>query len=171
MKYLLRKTWQHVGCVILLIVSFGLLSACAGMGAESAAGEEDAAEMDASEMEHEEGADHEDDHEHEHDEGQVQRVPNEGAIIRIISPEDGETFAAGEQVLVEVEVEGFDLAQEGNHWHVYVDGTSWGMVMGANTDQPLTGLEPGEHEIAVFLSIDTHEELEEGDAVKITVAE
>jgi hypothetical protein len=35
----------------------------------------------------------------------------------------------------------------------------------------IRGLEPGRHEIAVYLSIDTHEELEDGDAITIEVAE
>jgi hypothetical protein len=32
-------------------------------------------------------------------------------------------------------------------------------------------LEPGEHEVSVFLSIDTHEEYEDGDSVTIVVEE
>ena len=45
------------------------------------------------------------------------------------------------------------------------------MVMGSNHDQVLRGLEPGEHEIGVFMSIETHEQLEDGDSVTITVEE
>lgn len=121
------------------------------------------------EIEHNEEIEHSD--EHEHSEGDVhERVPNNGAAIRILSPADGDIFAAGDEVTVEVEVENFRLG-EGNHWHIYVDGSSWGMVMGENTDDTLRGLEAGEHEIAVYLSIDTHEELEEGDAITIVVEE
>ena len=99
------------------------------------------------------------------------RIPNEGgASITITSPQAGDTFNTLDQVIVEVEVENFELGGN-NHWHVYVDCTSYGMVMGGNTDQALPGLEPGEHEISVFLSIETHEEYEDGDSVMIVVEE
>lgn len=118
------------------------------------------------EMEHEETDDEHDEADHA-----LNRIPNQdGATVSIISPADGDTFPAGDQVIVEIELQNFELG-EGNHWHIYVDGTSWGMVMGENTDQPLTGMKPGEHEIAVFLSIDTHEEYEDGDQITITVEE
>ena len=66
------------------------------------------------------------------DEGVV-RVPNEnGAAIQITSPANGATFAAGEQVIVEVSTDNFPLGETDNHWHVYVDGASWGMIMGGN---------------------------------------
>lgn len=103
--------------------------------------------------------------------GGGERVPNEGAAIRITAPADGATFQAGEQVIVEVEVENFVLGEDGNHWHVYVDDVSWGMVVGGNTDQPLTGLEPGAHEVSAYLSIGTHEEMMDGDSVTIVVEE
>lgn len=118
---------------------------------------------------HDEEAEHSEEHEHEEDQSH-ERVPNNGASIHILSPADGATFNAGDEVTVEVKVENFTLG-EGNHWHVYVDGSSWGMVMGENTDDTLRGLEPGEHEISVYLSIDTHEELEDGDAITIVVEE
>jgi hypothetical protein len=121
------------------------------------------------ETEHDEEAEHSDEHEHDEDEVH-ERVPNNGSAIHILSPADGATFGAGDEVTVEVEVENFTLG-EGNHWHIYVDGSSWGMVMGENTDDTLRGLEPGEHEIGVYLSIDTHEELEDGDAITIVVEE
>jgi len=121
------------------------------------------------EIEHDEEAEHSD--EHEHDEDQThERVPNNGSAIHILSPADGATFNTGDEVTVAIEVENFTLG-EGNHWHIYVDGSSWGMVTGVNTDDTLRGLEPGEHEISVYLSIDTHEELEDGDAVTIVVEE
>jgi hypothetical protein len=88
-----------------------------------------------------------------------------------VAPEDGSTFPFGEQIIVEVAVENFDLSETGNHWHVYVDGDSWGMVMGGNTEQVLTGVAPGEHEIAVYLSIESHEEYEDGDEIHIVVEE
>jgi hypothetical protein len=39
--------------------------------------------------------------------------------------------------------------------------------MRANTHDPFRGLEPGEQEIGVDLSIHTHEELEDGEAITI----
>jgi hypothetical protein len=112
-------------------------------------------------------AEHED--EAEHEEGAV-TVPNNGAIIRIVSPADGATFAEGDEVTIEVEVENFELV-DGAHWHILVDGGSWGMVMDGHLDQTLRGLEVGEHEIAVFLAGADHIDLEEGDSIHITVTE
>ena len=114
--------------------------------------------------------DHDDmDMDHEDD---LNRVPNEGgATITITSPEDGATFSTLDQVLVEVAVENFELGVDGNHWHVYVDDVSFGMVMGGNTDQALPGLEPGEHEVSVFMSLGSHEEYEDGDSVTIIIEE
>lgn len=112
--------------------------------------------------------DEEEDHDHNTDHPDIMRVPNEGAVIRLLAPLDGTTFKAGEEVVVKIEVENFTLG-DGNHWHVYVDGSSWGMVMGQNTEQVLRGLDRGQHEIAVYLSVSNHDELAEGDTVTITV--
>ncbi len=162
--------------VMLLLAAF--LAACGGNAGSEPAASDDSESME--EMDHDdmENMDHDDDddmeemdHDHEAMDDEVNRIPNEGAVIHITSPASGDTFNAGDQVLVEVEVENFDLGSGENHWHVYIDGSSWGMVMGGNTDQPLAGLEPGEHEIAVYLSIDTHEEMEDGDSILITIDE
>ncbi|MEZ4595068.1 MAG: hypothetical protein R3D55_28590 [Chloroflexota bacterium] len=149
--------------VLILLLAGLFLAACTSTGdSESAADDETMENMD--EMDH----DHEDhDHEDEHD-----RIPNEGgATITITSPAEGATFSTLDQVLVEVDVANFTLGENDNHWHVYVDGVSYGMVMGGNTDQALPGLEPGEHEISVFMSLGTHEEYEDGDSVTIVVEE
>jgi hypothetical protein len=99
------------------------------------------------------------------------RVPNNGAGVEIVAPASGDSFKQGTQVILEIETDNFDMLEEGNHWHVYINGQNWGMVTGGNMDQPLTGLTAGEHKIEVFLSIDTHEELEEGDSIVIQVDE
>ncbi len=152
---------------ILLLLFASILAACGGnAGSEPAADDHDMEEMDDDHDMEEMG----DDHEHDDDAAHPDRIANEGAAVRIISPETMSTFSSTDQILVEIETENFELG-EGNHWHVYIDGASWGMVMGNNTDQPLTNLEPGEHEIAVYLSIDSHEELEEGDAIMVTITE
>lgn len=114
-----------------------------------------------------EDAAHEDDH--EHTESEPVRIPNNGAVIRIVSPADGAVFAQGEDIVVEVEIENFVLNVDGSHWHVYVDGVSYGMVVGDVTSQVLRNLEPGEHEIAAHLANGDHEELEDAGVVTITV--
>jgi len=158
---------------ILLLVGLLFVAGCNASGSQEPAAEETQSEEGV----HEEDADHDhEDGEHEeeaHDETEPHgRIPNEnGAAIHIITPTDGGTFQHGEQILVEVETENFDLSQEGYHWHVYVDGKSWGMVMGGNSDFPLSGVEPGEHEISAFLSIPSHEEYEDGDSITVTVEE
>ncbi len=122
------------------------------------------------EMEHSDGDDHSDHSDHsDHDHEDSARIMNEGATINIMSPATGDTFAFGEQVLIEVEVENFELGADGNHWHVYVDGSSWGMVLGGNLDQPLVGLEPGQHMIETYLANGDHEELMQGSSIMIVV--
>ena len=112
---------------------------------------------------------HSDDHEATHED--LGRIPNEGgAAIRIISPQDGAVITDSE-ILVEIVVENFELDDDGSHWHVYVDGVSHGMVLGHDFDQALRGLEPGEHTIEVHPALGTHEELEDGSAVTVTVSE
>lgn len=163
----------------LLVVAFifgGLfLAACSSSGGtEPAASDETMGEMDnEADMNNEDmgNMDHEDmDHEHEDEHN---RIPNEnGATITITSPEDGATFNVLDQVIVEVDVKNFALGENDDHWHVYVDDVSFGMVLGGNTDQALAGLEPGEHEISVYLSLgSTHEEYEDGDSITITIEE
>lgn len=157
----------------LVLLLTAVLVACSPAGSggtePAASGGQDDHETEAADHEHEEG---EEDHEHEGESaghGHGDRIPNNGAIIRIVSPEDGAVFSAADEVLVEVETENFDLTEEGMHWHVYVDGASFGMIMGGDTDHALRNLEPGMHKISVFLSNEAHEELEEGDEITIVV--
>lgn len=146
-----------------LLVAGLFLAACTSSGGDEPAAN-DATMEDMDHMDHED-ADHE--HVEEHN-----RIPTEGgATITITSPEEGATFSTLDQVLVEVQVENFTLGENDNHWHVYVDDVSYGMVMGGNTDQALPGLEPGEHVISVYMSLGTHEEYEDGDSVTILVEE
>jgi hypothetical protein len=103
--------------------------------------------------------------------GHGDRIPNNGAVVHIVAPAAGETFAQGDQIVVEIETENFVLGEDGNHWHLYVNGESWGMIMGANNTEVVRGLTPGEHEISVYLSIYTHEDLEDGDAVTVIITD
>lgn len=107
---------------------------------------------------------HED--EEEHEEG---RVPNNGAVIQIVSPADGATFSSSDSIVVEVEVTNFTLGENGSHWHVAVDGVSYGMVTGTANDTILRGLEPGEHLIEAILANGEHQDLQDGDSITITV--
>jgi hypothetical protein len=152
--------------LLLMVLSLALaLTACGGAanGGAGNGGDEGQSEAD----DHAEGDGHADDAEH-HDEA---AIPNNGAVIRIISPEDGAVFNAADEVLIQVQVENFALGEDGNHWHVHLDEGSEIMVMGGNTDQPLRNLTPGEHTIEVMLSNGDHQNLEEGDSVTITVEE
>lgn len=132
--------------------------------------EEQEAEDHAADETHEEGEEHSEDAEHAEGE-EHERIPNDGALIRIISPADGATFAADEEILVQIETENFMLGEEERHWELYVDGASWGSIEGGNTDEVVRGLEPGEHEITVYLSLGSHEQLADGSTIRITVTE
>lgn len=112
--------------------------------------------------EHQEG----DDHAHPAD-----RIPNNGAVIRFVSPTDGAVFKTTDEIPVQVEVENFDLTQDSNHWHISVDGTEWLMVMSGDLNDVIRGLTPGEHEVEVTLSTGEHQDLEEGDTITITIEE
>lgn len=157
----MKKSQPLLPISLLLIFPLFAIVACASAPTTGASGEE----MEQMEEEMVQEMEHDDDH------AAAERVPNEGAVVRIVSPADGAVFESGEEIVVEIETENFDLGEEDNHWHVYVDGASWGMVMGSNTDEVLRGVEPGAHALAVYLSIGTHEELEEGDTISITVEE
>lgn len=156
------KRWMWVWMVTAVF-----LAACSAGANDAGMANDDMANMNMNaDANHEHAAD-----DHAHDEAQPARVPNEGAVIRLVAPTDGAEVRVGDEVVVEIETENVTVGEDGVHWHVYVDGTSWGMVMGQNLTQVLRGLEPGAHQIEVYLSIETHEELEDGDAVTITVVE
>ncbi len=163
--------------IIFLLLGAMFLAACSPAGGSEPAADDAMEEMEhdaMDDMDHDDmndmdDMDNMDDMEHEH-EDEHQRIPNQGgAAISITAPANGDTFNTLDQVLVEVDVQNFELGADGDHWHVYVDDVSYGMVMGGNTDQALPGLEPGEHEISVYLSLGTHEEYEDGDSVTIIV--
>lgn len=157
----------HLLIAFLLILSISALAACSPSSSSTETVQPtEAMGSEAGEMEGMEGMDHEEgEHEHEAQD----RIPNEGASIRILSPEDDTPFSEGDEVLVEVEVDQFALGENGSHWHVYVDGTSWGMVEGGRTSEALRGLEPGERKIEVFLAGGDHIELEDGDSITISI--
>ncbi|HRQ40567.1 MAG TPA: DUF6130 family protein [Chloroflexota bacterium] len=166
---LFQKKYRLMAFIMLGVV-FIFAAGCSASGGQEGAADQATTE----ETGHDDHGDS--DHAHEtddHDDSEPHaRIPNEnGAAIRIVSPADGEFFKHGDQIVVEVETENFDLSQEGYHWHVFVDDKSWGMIMGGSASYVLNGVEPGEHEISAYLSIPTHEEYEDGDSVMITVEE
>ena len=98
-----------------------------------------------------------------------ERIPNQGAVIRLVDPEDGAIFRQGEDIQVEIEYENFDLGEEGQHWHIYVNDQPGQMIMGKTTDAVLRDLEPGQYQISTYLAATSHTELEEGAMVTIRV--
>ena len=112
--------------------------------------------------------------EHEHNEAESHdMIPNDGAVIRLISPVNGTTFTTADEIKVEVEVENFPLGQDegGNHWHIFVGESEYAMVVGQNTSDVIRGLEPGEYTITVNLANGDHQDLEDGDSVTVTITE
>jgi hypothetical protein len=144
--------------LLILLLAIGLFTLAACSPAASAGSAED--NMDGMVGDEMEEMDHEHTSDGEHD---------QGATIRLISPEDGATYFVDEEIPVEVEVEGFALGEEGEHWHVFVDGTVWGMTTGSDTQQVLQGLEPGTREIAVSLAGGDHVDLDSLDSVTIII--
>jgi hypothetical protein len=109
------------------------------------------------------------DHDHDEEMMMPNRVPNNGAKVQIISPVDGATFKSGDEIVIQVATENFDLTRDGNHWHIYVDEHTTLMIMGGMTETTLRDLSVGQHEIAVYLSNGNHEDLEDGAIITITI--
>ncbi len=104
-----------------------------------------------------------------HDTDMRQFTPNDGAEVHISAPVNEASFKAGDTVPVTIETTGFTIGEDGNHWHIYIDGSPI-MVMGGNT-YVLQNLTAGHHEIEVYLSNGQHQDLEEGDKVTIMIEE
>lgn len=158
MKHLTIRPWHLAGLLLVMIFT---LAACTPAQTQTT----DEHSMDSMDM----GSEHT--MEHDHSDDGVVRVANNGAVVKIVSPVDGATFNKDDDVLVEIETENFDLAGEGNHWHLYVDGNVWTMIENGGTKFVLHGLDPGMHHLEVYLGLPTHEELEDGASAMITVNE
>ena len=129
---------------------------------------------DMEEMDHDEDMeemDHEDGGDHSHDDAAADRIPNEGNSVEILEPADGAAFANGEAVTVKVAFDNFAYGEDGNHWHIYINGSSYGMVVGLNVEETVRGLEPGTHEVVVVMANGDHIEFEDGASITITVEE
>ncbi len=118
-------------------------------------------------MDEDEHAEHMEEMGHDDDDGEP-LIDNDGAVIHIVKPTDGETISGG-SIRVEIEIENFILAEDGNHWHIYLDGVSQGMVTGRTNSHNLNGIEPGEHIIEAFLANGAHEQLRDGASVTVVV--
>ncbi len=154
------KQLLPIATLIFMLAAFAL-SGCQPQATATEQTEGEHAEEQENASEHESG---------EHDEA-ASRIPNEGAVINIISPADAASFSSGEDIVIEVKVEDFDLTVDGAHWHLYVDGSVYAQVLEGPTKEVIRGLEPGDHEIEVYLGLPTHEELEDGSTITITVTE
>jgi hypothetical protein len=117
--------------------------------------------------------DHDMEHDMEHNDGEQlhEQIPNDGAVVRIVAPADGVTFAADSEVKVEIETDNFSLDSASHHWHIYVDGQLHKMVTDGMPHAILHDLEPGQHQITVHMATADHQELEGGTVVTITVLE
>ena len=105
----------------------------------------------------------------DHDTAMRHFVPNDGAEVRITTPADEASFKSSDSVPVTIDTTDFTIGEDGNHWHIYIDGDPI-MVMGGYTFV-LQNLSPGQHDIEVYLSNGHHEDLEQGDKVTILVGE
>ena len=104
-----------------------------------------------------------------HDDAVRQFAPNDGAEIHISAPANKAGFKSSDKVLITIETTGFTIGEDGNHWHIYLDGSPI-MVMGGNT-YVLQNLSAGHHDIEVHLSNGQHQDLKQGDKVTIIVEE
>ena len=50
----------------------------------------------------------------------ARRIDGGDASITLLTPAAGTVYDRAEEILIEVEVTGFALGEEGNHWHIYV---------------------------------------------------
>ncbi len=163
-----QKSSHHLPAVLLMIlIALSLVTAC-----KSNATEVDATPTVMPEDMSESG--HDDDmsemnEDHDHDSALREFTPNNGAAVIITAPADQASFKVGDPVPVTIQTTDFTIGENGNHWHVYLDGNAT-MVMGGTT-YVLTDLSVGHHEIEVFLSNGDHQDLEQGDKVTIMVEE
>lgn len=170
-KMLLSKKGLKAGSIIVILLHVWLFMSVACSPTTT----EGSTEQDMSEMAGNKLGEMEDQHAHGGDEdvhvaGSEQGSNgDQGATIRLISPADGAIYFVDEEIPVEVEVEDFALGEEGGHWHVFVDGTVWGMTSGNDTQQVLLGLEPGMRKIEVSLAGGDHLDLDSSDSVTIAI--
>jgi hypothetical protein len=90
--------------------------------------------------------------------------PAEGAMIKIISPTNGQVLK-GDKVPIEYKL---TKGKRGHHAHAYVDGELMGMFESAKGT--LNGIKPGKHSLELRVVATDHEtELDASDKVQFTV--
>jgi hypothetical protein len=109
---------------------------------------------------HEEGAP-----EADHDHGHGERLPANGAAVKIIAPQHNAVLDR-DSVIVRVETTSWPLG-EGKHWHLYVNGKEQGMSQGSAAALQARDLQPGENIIEVTLSNELHQELNATDMIAV----
>lgn len=161
--YFHKKSFRNV--LIILLLTFVFMTAC-----QSASSKPNTMTpgTDMTDMSHDEDMASMD-MEADHDTAMRQFVPNDGAEVRITAPANGAIIKSSDNVPVTIETTDFTIGEDGNHWHIYIDGDPI-MVMGGNTFV-LQNLSAGPHDIQVYLSNGHHEDLEQGDSVTILVGE
>lgn len=88
------------------------------------------------------------------------------ATIHILTPTDGATVDP--TFTVQVTTAGFDLAEQGNHWHVDIDGHNIAMVASVD-NTTLRGLAAGPHTLRVSMSDAQHNDLPHTHQINIVV--
>lgn len=85
--------------------------------------------------------------------------------IRIISPADNEVVY-GDQTVVTVETQHFDLAAGAGHWHLWVNGQLMGMLYQSSG---VVDLAPGTYQICASMGGADHRDFGIPDGITITV--
>jgi len=88
-------------------------------------------------------------------------------VIRIIAPGEGEVVY-GEQLAITVETENFEINEDGNHWHIWVDGQLIVMLYGPTA---VINVAPGTHEICAIMSDGNHVDRGVPAGIRLTVAQ
>jgi hypothetical protein len=163
--YFPKKSLRHV--LIILLMTFTLVTACRATSSETNTSSTMTSNTDMTDTNHHEHADME--ASGDHDTAMRQFAPNNGAEVHITTPADEASFKSSDSVPVTIDTIDFTIGEDGNHWHIYLDGNPI-MVMGGYTFV-LQNLSAGQHDIKVYLSNGQHEDLEQGDSVTILVEE
>jgi hypothetical protein len=91
----------------------------------------------------------------------------EAPVIRIVEPGEGEVVY-GEQLAVTVETENFEINEEGNHWHIWVDGQLQIMLYGPTA---VINVAPGTHEVCAIMADGNHLDQGMPAGIRLTVAQ
>ena len=108
--------------------------------------------------------------------GEGESIGPSPVVVTIAEPQDGATVPAGEELQLQVELDGGELVQESGgtdptkgHLHIYVDGAL--TTMPSVVNPPVSGdlLGEGEHEITVEFTRADHRSFDPRVTAEITV--